>query len=47
MEAKSHLLLGLADAAIVRRMSFLIEASNALVGTFFSSFLRLSIRGVL
>jgi hypothetical protein len=50
MESKAHFFLGLADAAlIVRRISRLIDASSVLVGTFFSSFLRLSfsMRGVL
>jgi hypothetical protein len=51
MESKSHFFFGLADAdaLIVRRISRLIEARSVLVGTFFSSFLRLSLsmRGVL
>ena len=52
MGSKAHFFLGLALAAetlIVRRISRFIEASIVLVGTFFSSFLRLSfsMRGVL
>jgi hypothetical protein len=52
MESESHFFLRLAlaaDALIVRRISRLIEARSVLVGTFFSSFLRLSLsmRGVL
>jgi hypothetical protein len=43
MDSKTHFLLGLAaDADTFRafRMSFLMDASNFLVGTRFSSFLR-------
>jgi hypothetical protein len=43
MGSKSHFFFGLALAAlIVRRTSRLIDASSVLIGTFFSSFLRLS-----
>ena len=46
MDSNPHFFLGLAaeaDARMVRRMSFLIDASNFLVGTRFNSLFRLSL----
>ena len=50
MESNPHFFFGLADAAdarIVRRMSFLMLASNFRVGTCFNSFFRPSSNGSL